>query len=203
VSGRMLGLSVGAAVLLVFLLGYHEQRTYMRQRYLANLTPPAETPGFRSASEWEPVQAWARKQRGRRIGLVGPPGAFGQYIFYGNDLSNHVQYIGEPGPHGAYRPINNCPEWRGAVNAGAYDYLVITPSLSVGPTSEPEEDLWTREDPGAVEVLGSASASVFRIRGPLDPNGCASLPPILIPWSGQGVPGGIGGPPLPPGELSR
>ena len=37
----------------------------------------------------------ARKASHQRIGVVGRASAFGQYFFYGTDLSNHVQYIGQ------------------------------------------------------------------------------------------------------------
>ena len=40
-----------------------------------------------------------------RIAVVGGRPGFKQYVFYGNDLSNHVQYVARHGPHGAYLPI--------------------------------------------------------------------------------------------------
>jgi hypothetical protein len=188
VSRAALG-AAAALALGVALLGYSEQRTYAEQRYLATLIPPLDNPGFRSAEEWEPVQEWARRQRGERIGLVGPAAAFGQYIFYGEDLSNRVRYIGEPGPHGAMRPIDNCQQWLMTVNAGGYDYVVITPPLSVGPTALALEEAWTRGDPAVEEVLRSEPASIYRVRGRLDPYRCATLPQSNpFPWSGQGAP---------------
>lgn len=188
-------------MVLVALLGYPEQRTYADQRYLAALTPPADNPGFRSEEEWEPIQDWARQLRDEKIGLVGPAGAFGQYIFYGEDLSNRVRYIGQPRPHGGFRPIDSCLQWRSAVNAGDYDYLVITPPLSVGPTGLALEDLWTRGDPAAEELFRAEPASVYRLRGDLDLERCVTLPTSNLPdpWSGQGVPGaGLGLPGLGP-----
>ena len=50
----------------------------------------------------EAVQSWARDLRGLRIGIVGSPAAYGQYLFYGAELSNEVRYLGEPGPHGGF-----------------------------------------------------------------------------------------------------
>ena len=200
-SGLTIGVGVTAAFVLMVALGYPEQRTYARQRYLAALAPALDNPGFRSAPQWEPVQDWARRQRGARIGVVGPAGAFGQYIFYGGDLSNRVQYIGEPGAHGTLRPIDNCYQWRWAVDAGHYDYVVITPPLALGLGVSPPEEVWTRGDPAAVEVLGADPAVVFRIRGTLDPKGCASqLPNSALgrPWSGAGAPGGATGAPISP-----
>ena len=40
-----------------------------------------------------------------RIAVVGGRPGFKQYVFYGDDLSNHVQYVARHGPHGAYLPI--------------------------------------------------------------------------------------------------
>ena len=40
-----------------------------------------------------------------RIAIVGGRPGFKQYIFYGDDLSNRVQYVAKHGPHGAYLPI--------------------------------------------------------------------------------------------------
>lgn len=188
-SSVKLGVGVAAIVALTASVGYAEQRVYAEQRYLAALIPPADNPGFRSEEEWAPIQDWARRQHDERIGLVGPAGAFGQYIFYGGDLSNNVRYIGAPGPHGAFQPIDNCLQWRAAVNAGNYDYLVITPPLSVGPTASSLEDVWTRGDPAAKEVFHSEPASIYRMLGQLDPDRCMTLPGsnLLFPWTGQGV----------------
>jgi hypothetical protein len=191
-SGDAMRAAVGAVIVVLLLaaLGYPEQRSYLEQRYLAALTPPADNPGFRSEEQWDPIQDWARQQHARRIGLVGPPGAFAQYIFYGDDLSNRVRYIGEPGPHGAFRPIENCLQWRHTVNVGEYDFVVITPPLSVGPAASPQEDVWTRGAEGAEVVIDSEAASVYRIHGPLDPERCAlaQAPSSSSPWSGEGIP---------------
>ena len=69
--------------------------------------------------------------------MVGGRPGFKQYVFYGNDLSNHVQYVAHEGPHGAFTPIATdpadrtdvaaCEEWLTALNEGDYDYVVIGP----------------------------------------------------------------------------
>jgi hypothetical protein len=201
-----------ATALLLAALGYPVQRTYARHRYLAALMPPSANPGFRSGDQWQPIQDWARRQRDRKIGIAGPSAAFGQYIFYGDDLSNQVRYIGQPGPHGSYTPIDNCQGWRWAVGAGGFDYVVITPDPQIGPTSEAQETFWTRTDPGAREVIAAPPAAVFRIDRRLDPQACLNQPQAAIlpvPWGGIAIPrgglergtGGLGGgPPTgPPG----
>ena len=70
---------------------------------------------------------FARGQHDKRIGIAGSSEIiFGQYGFFGADLSNHVQYIGVPGPHGAYRLATSCRAFRREINAGDYDYLIIS-----------------------------------------------------------------------------
>jgi hypothetical protein len=158
--------------------GYAQEQTYARDRYRAALAPPADNPGFRSTAQWRPLQEWARRQRGERIGIAGPAGAFGQYLFYGDDLSNRVQYVGRPGRHGTFRPIASCFEWRRTVNAKGLTYLLITPAPSLGPAAEPQETMWTVADPAAELVLSAPPAAIFRIGGRLDPRGCASEPQL-------------------------
>ena len=71
--------------------------------------------------------AFARRQHDKRIGIAGSGEIFfGQYGFYGADLSNHVQYIGVPGPNGAYRLATSCRQFRRRINAGDYDYLIVS-----------------------------------------------------------------------------
>src|ERR671939_166182 len=50
------------------------------------------------------------------IVVVGRASAFGQYFFYGTDLSNHVQYVGQQLNRGTFRPIDTCSLWRRTVN---------------------------------------------------------------------------------------
>ncbi len=51
--------------------------------------------------------AWFNQEdpQDARIAVVGGRPGFKQYVFYGDDLSNHVQYVAHHGPHGAYTPI--------------------------------------------------------------------------------------------------
>ena len=70
--------------------------------------------------------AWAKPVSGARIATAGRGGVFLQYGFYGDDLSNEVQWLGQPGPKGAWLPIETCEELREAVNEGDYEYAVTT-----------------------------------------------------------------------------
>ena len=73
---------------------------------------------------------WARGVRDARIGLAGTTAGFAGYGFYGPDLSNHVVYLGEKGPHGAFNAIPTCAGFRAAVNDADLDYLVTSPFLN-------------------------------------------------------------------------
>jgi hypothetical protein len=107
--------------------------------------------------------------------VFGRASAFGQYFFYGNDLTNHVQYLGDEGNHGTFRPIYTCALWRQTINEGHYDYVVTTPALGVIETVAPPQNLWTSKDPNVRTVIQSGPAAVYKIDGPLDPSTCAEL----------------------------
>jgi hypothetical protein len=107
--------------------------------------------------------------------VVGRASAFGQYFFYGTDLSNHVQYIGQQLSHGTYRPIVSCAAWRQAINKGHYDYIVTTPKLGADETVAPPENLWTSKDKSVRVIIQSGPAAVYKITGPLDPASCSQL----------------------------
>ncbi len=120
---------------------------------------------------------WAKPTSGLRIAVAGTAGAFNQYALYGDDVSNYVQYIGRHLPEADFRQIESCREFRLAVNAGNYDYLVTTPTLNLNNPSRtypsPERG-WVSRDPALQEVVRDGRISVFRIDGPLDPNGCGN-----------------------------
>lgn len=180
------------AITLMLVLGYGAQRGYLSSRYVASLAPLADNPGFRATPQWRVIQEWGRDLKGERVGVVGPPAAYGQYVFYGGDLSNHVRYVGATGANGAYLPIGDCIDWFRALNEGRYGYVVVTPSAALGPGPVPQESLWMSLDPAVREIVRSGAASVFKVRGPLDPRNCDPdrLPPtIRVPGSGFAVPG--------------
>jgi hypothetical protein len=128
----------------------------------------------------------------------GRPG-FKQYVFYGDDLSNHVQYVAKHGPHGAYLPIASeaaqrqptnpgaaaqCREWVSALNDGGYQYAVIGPDQRTQ-SAFPVEAGWTAIA-GGQKVEENDKIFVFRLPGALNPNGCGHLGPIAY-GSSQGV----------------
>ena len=126
---------------------------------------------------------FARKQQDKRIGIIGSSEIFfGQYGFYGNDLSNRVQYIGVQGPHGAYRLPTSCRRLRRLINEGDYDYVIMSQFTQ----DSPEVDYWypiyawVKSDPGLKLVIEEPEIVpqpdyVFKVVGELDPAGCAAL----------------------------
>jgi hypothetical protein len=119
---------------------------------------------------------WAKNISNARIALAGTEGGAFQYAYYGDDSSNRVTYVGDPGPRGSFNPIQTCKAWREAINAGKFDYIVTTPSLNYYDLTlgfSPEES-WTAPGPGATEILRDGPVAVFRVDGELDPQTCSN-----------------------------
>jgi hypothetical protein len=156
-----------ALVLLVLAIGYPLQRHYLDARF----GPSSEVPGLHLDSAYQ----WARDKSNARIGLAGTTAGFLGYGFYGTDLSNHVIYLGEKGPHGAYNAIPTCAAFRTAVNAADLDYLVTTPFLNFIHTSNPipsPEAIWLRGDPAATPLKHDGPTTIWKLNGMLDPSAC-------------------------------
>jgi hypothetical protein len=159
----------GAAVLLLVLaaVGWERQDDYFAHRY-------ERAEDFRF--DLDDAFAWAKETSGERIAVAGTSGAYNQYGLYGDRLGNHVQYVGQTGPGGNFTRIENCPDFREALNDGDYDYLVTTPDLDlnnpVRARTSPERG-WVQDDPAAEQVLLVGRVAVFRLTGELAPEGCA------------------------------
>lgn len=179
---------VAAAILAA---GNLAEDSYLRDRYLLRTAPALDNPGFRGSPQWKRIQAWANGVSDARIAIVGPPAAFGQYTLLGRDLSNRVSYLGDPGPHGSFRPLGDCATFRRALDRYGADFMVVTPAVEYAPSATPQETAWTA-GPNAIPVINRAPAAVFRLTGRLDPDRCtsANLPPILrVPGGGVAIPG--------------
>jgi hypothetical protein len=171
-----------ALALLVLALGYPLQRHYLEDRFDAS----SEVPGLHLEGAYQ----WARDKSHTRIGLAGTTAGFLSYGFYGTDLSNHVIYLGEKGPHGAYNAIPTCSAFRTAVNAADLDYLVTTPFLNFIHTGDPifsPEATWLRGDPAAVPIRRDGPTTIWKLNGALDPSTCgpANSPLRRIPDTPQ------------------
>jgi hypothetical protein len=186
-AGVAIAAAAAVAVLLVA-IGYPVQRHYLENRY-ANVGKPDERiPGMSLDSAYR----WARGITDARIGLVGTTAGFAGYGFYGTDLSNRVEYLGEEGPHGAFNALQTCVAFRRAVNAADLDYLVTAPFLDFIHPSKPlpsPEPRWLRGEESTVRPLfGSGPVTVWRVQGRLDPAGCsqANAPLHYLPDTPQG-----------------
>jgi len=140
-----------ALVGLVVVVGYPIQRNYLHRRYAVGVQ----------------VDRWARSVHGARIGMVGYPA---QYPLLGLDLTNRVEYVGARVAYGGIQTAKTCSQWRRFVDRADYDF-VVTGTNKWG-LEQADETAWTRGDPNAVEVLQSPAASVFALRGRLDPGRC-------------------------------
>ncbi len=177
---RALVVGAGAAVLLLaVVLGRAQQVQYADHHY---------TRSTLFLQEGGPQKAYdfARLQQNKRIGIAGSSEIiFGQYGFYGGHLNNYVQYIGVPGPHGAYRLATSCRQFKRRINAGDYDYLILSQyTEDVGPYNAEVPNpfqfpiyAWVKNDPALKLVVAEPKIVpepdyVFKVDGKLDPASC-------------------------------
>jgi hypothetical protein len=185
-------LAGGAAIALiaVVLIGWPNSDDYVKNRYQASTAPKDFPAGMKAALAWfnraDPHDSG--------IAIVGGRPGFKQYIFYGDDLSNHVQYVAKHGPHGAYLPIaseaaqrsqtpgspvqgpkfaGECRQWITALNDGDYRYAVIGPDQRIQ-SLPPIEASWT-EAAGGTRIETNDDVSVFRLPDQLNASACGSL----------------------------
>jgi hypothetical protein len=173
---RGIVVAIGAVVLLLaVVLGRAQEVQYADHHY---------TKSTLFLGEGGPQEAYdfARRQHDKRIGIVGSSEIiFGQYGFYGRDLSNHVKYIGVPGPNGTYRLATTCQAFRRQINAGDYDYLIMSEFTQDSPAAEYWYPIysWVKDDPALKLVVEEPDIVpqpdyVFKVNGKLDPGGCAN-----------------------------
>ena len=165
-----IGAAAAVAIALAVGVGWLKSDAYLDDRYRAETAPSDFPEGIRSALAWfnqeEPTDS--------KIAVVGGRPGFKQYVFYGDDLSNRVQYVAHHTPHGGFVPITSCEEWRTALNDGGYDYVVIGPDQRMQNES-PIEAEWTGADGATAKLVDEDNIFVFEITGELDPASCAAL----------------------------
>ncbi len=152
-----------AAAALALALAWPQAQDYLDSRYRTDSA-------YFDAFDLVPVFRWASDVSDRRIGTSG----ILQYGLYGEDLSNHVQFVGVAGSDHSFREITDCRTWRKAVNGGDYDYVVAMPRF--GGKRAPQAR-WT-SSPNSEVILRSGPVTVFRLEGELDPDRCRALPPV-------------------------
>jgi Dolichyl-phosphate-mannose-protein mannosyltransferase len=140
--------AVGASLAVVSL---YEERRYLQERKDSR------------------VLDWALTQEDARLAIVGLQL---QYPYVGEDLSNHVQYVGLEDEDESFVPVVGCRAWRAALDRGDYTHVVVAPRLFE--LAVPPQRAWTEGDPAARLVLSDGFESVFELSGRLDPSGCPS-----------------------------
>ena len=172
---RIAACRVGAAVavaLAIAAVGWERQDDYLDARY-------TRAEDFRFQLD-ELARVGQGQLRAQRIGVAGTSGAYNQYLLYGDELSNRVQYIGRELGAGDFRTLvedggpGKCTQFVEAINDGDYDYVVTTPELDLNDPAtakaSPERG-WLIGVAGAEQVLRDGRVSVFRIERRAGPGG--------------------------------
>jgi hypothetical protein len=174
VMSRAAVVGAGAAVvLLAVVLGRAQEVQYYKHHY-TRTTLFLQDGGPQKAFEF------AHKQQNKRIGIAGSGEIFfGQYGFYGANLNNYVQYIGVPGPDGTYRLATSCAQFKRRINAGDYDYLIVSQFTQDSPDAPYWYPIyaWIKNDSALEKVIEEPDITpepdwVFRVKGKLDPASC-------------------------------
>jgi hypothetical protein len=172
-SAAVVTAAVGALLIAVVAIGYPLQRHYLEGRFANAGSKEEQIPGM----DLNKAYRWARNVEGARIGLAGTTAGFAGYGFYGTNLTNHVAYLGEDGPHGAFNAIPTCAAFRTAVKEADLDYLVTAPFLNFlhpgNPISSPEAR-WLRGEKAVRPLLREGQVTVWKVEGPLNPGACGS-----------------------------
>jgi len=174
VVSRAAVIGAGAAVLLLaVVLGRAQEVQYVDHHY-------TEVDHFLQDGGPKQAYAFARKQSNKRIGIAGSGEIFfGQYGFYGANLNNYVQYIGVPGADGTYRLATSCHQFRRRINAGDYDYLIISKFTQDSPEAPYWYPIyaWLKNEPALEKIIEEPTITpepdyVFKVKGKLNPAGC-------------------------------
>ena len=168
-----------AGVLVVFLavvLGRAQETQFSEQHY-------TNTKLFLQEGGPQKAYSFAQHLQHQRIGIIGDSEIiFGQYGFFGNPPTNEVEYIGVPGPHGAYRLPTSCPQLMERINAGNYDYLIMSRETEDSKEGEYKDYwfpiyAWVKEDPALKKVIEEPEIVpqpdyVFKVNGEVSPKYC-------------------------------
>jgi hypothetical protein len=138
------------AVALVAIGGYAAADRYMDGRY-------QERAFYR----------WANELTDTRIAIAG---FGGQFPFYGAQLDNTVQYVGDVRSNGEFHDLEDCAAWRQALRDGEYDLVVLRSERS---DVDDTELRWTSDDPAATLLHEPAGGHVFRFDPEVADPGCS------------------------------
>ncbi len=174
-SRRVVTAASALVLLLAVVLGRAQEVQYADQHY-------TNTKLFLQEGGPQKAYAFAQKLQHKRIGIVGSSEIiFGQYGFFGNPPTNEVEYIGVPGPHGAYRLATSCPQFVERINAGNYDYLIMSQFTQDSLEAEYSYPIfaWVKNNPAVKLVIEEPEIVpdadyVFKVNGKLSPQYCPS-----------------------------
>jgi hypothetical protein len=145
------------------------QRSYLRDRYEQPRTAALVHAGV-SGPESGPAWAWAQGLPPTRIGITGD---LLQYPYTGRALATRVRYIGVKLDDGGFRDARTCREWRRAVAAGGFEYVVVSPQVFVATRRDVDRaERWTTTVPGTSKVFDDQDIKVFRLTRTPDPDAC-------------------------------
>ena len=125
--------------------------------------------GFRATPQWQPLQDWGRKASHQRIGVVGRASAFGQYFFYGTDLSQ-PRPVRRPAAQPRHLPADRqlrrlAPgDQQGRLRLHRH-HAQARSRRDRGASREPLDP----RDKSVRMIIQSGPAAVYKITGPLDP----------------------------------
>lgn len=167
-------LVAGVLILLAVVLGRAQEVQYYDHHY-------TRTTLFLQDGGPQDAYAFAHALDHKRIGIAGSGEIFfGQYGFYGANLDNYVQYVGVPGAAGSYRLATRCRQFRRRVNAGDYDYLIVSQFTQDSPDAPYWYPIyaWLKTAPQLKQVIAEPEITpeadyVFKVDGKLDPAGCS------------------------------
>ena len=124
---------------------------------------------YQHVARLSPALAWGRTVHHARIAYTG---LAINYPLAGTDDSNYTEFVGVTGPHHEYKVVPDCRTLRTELRTGRFGYVVFSQDYSTGHV--PAADAWVRGAPGAVPVLDTPAASVYRLTSPLDPSTCGA-----------------------------
>jgi hypothetical protein len=174
------GIATCAVLVLVAVVGLHfEQHRYLHDRY----THPAQF-GKVAHSPLAPIYARFQEIHHARVALAGIAISEQRYPLYGPSFDNYVNYLVWTGNDGTLHEYRQCHAWLQALNAGHYNYLVVSPG-----GSDDHQKLiaqaayWLRPGPHAHVVLRymrqGKHYALWQLSGPQPLSVCAKLPAKL------------------------
>lgn len=152
-------LTLAVLAVTVVSLGYPVQRHYLENRYA---DPTFTAPGLNEAFEW------AQGVEDSRIATTTTR----QYPLFGPDLSNEVEFAGEPRPDDGFVAPTICPSWRRLLQQGNYGYVIASRDrLEPGRPPYPASAAWT-ESAASQTIISTPPTKVYKLTLTQDPSAC-------------------------------